>query len=492
MGNVFKKTVTRPLPPNAEIITRQGVRLARWRDGKGKTKTAPVTTGKDGAERIRDESGTYVARYRDGDGIVVEVSTGCRDKTAAQNVLADLERKAERVRAGLLTPAEARTAEHLATPIGEHVDAYLNALDAAGSVTAMHRTRNSPHPESARRRLRLPHARRPEAAKSSSHGSPAKRQRANASARSRNTHRTVAHRLRQLVRQPNIGRLVVESVQGGAEGRREGRPSPPPPVDDRSRACAIARRRPRPTPARSHDGAKGQEEGASHRQSQARSARAARSGRPRASPDLQDTGAHRTPKERTGDPDASLNSGSTSRSPTSISTRPTRRTAKATTSSSAPTWRKTFEPGSPTSSPSLQADALRRGEPIPARLPGDCPVFDVPTGSGQDLRSRPESRRHREARRAGPHSRRACIANDVRHALGQGGGSLANGSSRHATFRPELTANVYTDPKLLDVHGALDALPSLPLDAGPTGRARAARATGTETYARSFVAPPLH
>jgi hypothetical protein len=33
MGNVFKKTVTRPLPPDAEIITRQGVRLARWRDG---------------------------------------------------------------------------------------------------------------------------------------------------------------------------------------------------------------------------------------------------------------------------------------------------------------------------------------------------------------------------------------------------------------------------------------------------------------------------
>jgi hypothetical protein len=139
MGNVFKKTVTRQLPPNAEIITRQGVRLARWRDGKGKMKTSPVTTGKDGAERIRDESGTYVARYRDGNNQLVEVSTQCRDRTAAQNVLADLERKAERVRAGLLTAAEARTAEHLATPIGEHFDAYLNALTAAGSVP-MHRS----------------------------------------------------------------------------------------------------------------------------------------------------------------------------------------------------------------------------------------------------------------------------------------------------------------------------------------------------------------
>jgi hypothetical protein len=105
MGSVFKKTVTRPLPPEAEIIERKGVWLACWRDGKGKKKTAPVTTGKDGSERIRDESATYVARYRNGDGVVVEVSTGCRDKSAAQNVLADLERKAERVRAGLLTPA---------------------------------------------------------------------------------------------------------------------------------------------------------------------------------------------------------------------------------------------------------------------------------------------------------------------------------------------------------------------------------------------------
>ena len=133
MGNVFKKTVTRPLPPGAEIIVRQGVRLARWRDGKGKMKTSPVTTGRDGAERIRDESSTYVARYRDGNNQVVEVSTGCRDKSAAENVLADLKRKAERVRSGLLTPAEARTAEHLATPIGEHVAAYKTHLEAVGT-----------------------------------------------------------------------------------------------------------------------------------------------------------------------------------------------------------------------------------------------------------------------------------------------------------------------------------------------------------------------
>src|SRR3954452_13325172 len=134
MGSIFKKTVTRPLPSGAEIIICQGVRLVRWRGGIGKVKTAPLTTGRDGTERIRDESSTYFARHRDGNGIVVETPTGCRDETAARQVLADLERRAERVRSGLLTSAEDRTADHLTRPIGEHFDAYLNALAASGSV----------------------------------------------------------------------------------------------------------------------------------------------------------------------------------------------------------------------------------------------------------------------------------------------------------------------------------------------------------------------
>src|SRR6516165_5314105 len=133
MGSLFKKAVTRPLPFGAEIINRKGERLARWRDGKGKVRTAPLTTGQNGTDRIRDESGTYVARYRDGNGLIVEVSTGCRDKTAAQSKLADLERQAERLRAGLITPAEARTAEHIGKPIAEHVDAYITSLEASGA-----------------------------------------------------------------------------------------------------------------------------------------------------------------------------------------------------------------------------------------------------------------------------------------------------------------------------------------------------------------------
>jgi hypothetical protein len=138
MGSVFKKTVTRPLPTGTEFVTRQGVRLARWKDAKGKVRTAPVTTGRDGSERLRDESSTYFARYRDGDGVVVEAPTGCRDESAARQVLADLERRAERVRAGLLTPAEARTAEQLAKPIRDHVAAFAAGLEASGATPKPH------------------------------------------------------------------------------------------------------------------------------------------------------------------------------------------------------------------------------------------------------------------------------------------------------------------------------------------------------------------
>jgi transcriptional regulator with XRE-family HTH domain len=133
MGTVYRKSYTKPLPDGADVVTRQGVRLARWRDAKGKTRTAPITTGQNGADRIRVESGTFIAKYRHGNGHVVEEPTGCRTETAARQVLADLERRAERMRAGLISPAEARTAEHLATPIVEHVAAYVASLAARGA-----------------------------------------------------------------------------------------------------------------------------------------------------------------------------------------------------------------------------------------------------------------------------------------------------------------------------------------------------------------------
>ena len=80
--------------------------------------------GKDGSERIVIESPYYVAKYRDGAGVVRVEATGCRDETAARQVLADLERRAELVRSGVMTAAEAAIGDHQAAPLAEHLDAY--------------------------------------------------------------------------------------------------------------------------------------------------------------------------------------------------------------------------------------------------------------------------------------------------------------------------------------------------------------------------------
>ena len=51
-----------------------------------------------------------------------------------------------------------------------------------------------------------------------------------------------------------------------------------------------------------------------------------------------------------------------------------------------------------------------------------------------------------------------------------------------------MTANVYTDPKLLEVFGVLDALPSLPLDTDSVQNQERARAIATGTYDDRAVA----
>ena len=132
MGTVFKPTFTKPLPSNGELFTSKGETFARVKPLKGRAVTYPVTTGKDGSQRIVVESGTYVAKYRDGAGIVRKVGTGCRDEGAARSVLGELERRAELVRSGVLTTAQDSIADHTSTPIAEHFRAYHDHRVAKG------------------------------------------------------------------------------------------------------------------------------------------------------------------------------------------------------------------------------------------------------------------------------------------------------------------------------------------------------------------------
>jgi integrase len=137
MGQVFKKTTTRPIPAGATIVKVGGKLTARWRGrgSKAKRNTASVVTLDDGRQVIRQESSTYFARYRDQDKALVVVSTGCRDEEAARQVLADLQKRVQRIKAGVLTPAEDAASEQQKRGVGHHVDAYVSTLTGS----AMHR-----------------------------------------------------------------------------------------------------------------------------------------------------------------------------------------------------------------------------------------------------------------------------------------------------------------------------------------------------------------
>jgi hypothetical protein len=143
MATVFKKTVTKPMPAGAELFKKERKarqteiaadpsrktvveQFVRWKDGNGKSRTAKLTIGRDGSDRIVIRASTYTAKYRDGSGVVREVSTGCRDETAARRVLAELERRAELVKANVISSAEDAAAAHQDRPLAEHFADYID------------------------------------------------------------------------------------------------------------------------------------------------------------------------------------------------------------------------------------------------------------------------------------------------------------------------------------------------------------------------------
>jgi integrase len=135
MGSLRRKTFTKPLPDGAELFTRKGETFAKWKDAAGKTRTAPVTTAGDGSPRIVATSRKWLAKYRRGDDLVIEVPTGCTDKAMAEQFLADLERQADRVRAGVVTTAETQTVVHQQAGIAGHFAAFIANRKAKGKCS---------------------------------------------------------------------------------------------------------------------------------------------------------------------------------------------------------------------------------------------------------------------------------------------------------------------------------------------------------------------
>lgn len=126
---LFKQRVTRPIPRNAETFTRKGQVYAKWKDRRGKSKTAPLS---DDGQRIKAEAATWSIRYRDGFGVVQTVATGCRDKTAAMTKLTELEAIADKVRAGSLNASDLEIGGHANKLLDSHIQEYLEHLRGRG------------------------------------------------------------------------------------------------------------------------------------------------------------------------------------------------------------------------------------------------------------------------------------------------------------------------------------------------------------------------
>ena len=111
MQTLFKKTFLKPLPTGAIVKTVRGKSVAEWIGKGGKKRTAPVETKGDGSQVIRLERKTWVARYRDADRVIRERSTGCTNKAAANVKLSEFVKESERIAAGVMTKDETELAD---------------------------------------------------------------------------------------------------------------------------------------------------------------------------------------------------------------------------------------------------------------------------------------------------------------------------------------------------------------------------------------------
>ncbi len=121
MPKPFKLVSTRPLPPDAAILEHEGKPHVRLKD-RGRSILYPLT--KDGTKYLRPSKCWYF-KFRDGTG-TVKRKKGFADLKATEQLAAETERKAARVRVGIIDPAE----EHARRPLADHLREYAAYLEA--------------------------------------------------------------------------------------------------------------------------------------------------------------------------------------------------------------------------------------------------------------------------------------------------------------------------------------------------------------------------
>ena len=105
-------------------MTSARKRIARWQTKKGPVRTAEVLDD----HHVQFVSDYWYIRYRDASGVMRRETTGCKDKLAAEKFLADVLAGVEKMKVGIFTPEEREVAANVDLPTETHVEMYLEHL----------------------------------------------------------------------------------------------------------------------------------------------------------------------------------------------------------------------------------------------------------------------------------------------------------------------------------------------------------------------------
>lgn len=133
MGSIYKRTRKRPIPVNAEIITKRGKTLAQWTGKDGRKHKAPLD--EDGSH-ILAESRTYYIQYFDEHGLKKNENTGTPEVDVARQILQAREKRSTEIKQGIVNPTQEGFAKAAKQPINEHVDDFEQYLKDKGSSTS--------------------------------------------------------------------------------------------------------------------------------------------------------------------------------------------------------------------------------------------------------------------------------------------------------------------------------------------------------------------
>ena len=125
MSRVYRQTYTHKIPKEAEVVIKNGKKVAKFKNRKGKPITALIS--KDGKNVIREASRWYVA-YKDENNVWHYVP-GSADRVLTERYAQQLDKDVERIRCGLGPPKHMQPASSLV----ELLDDFRKHLQAKGT-----------------------------------------------------------------------------------------------------------------------------------------------------------------------------------------------------------------------------------------------------------------------------------------------------------------------------------------------------------------------